>query len=289
MSTLFETNELGSKLKLMTDLLCKVSDAEALITNDSEKSYFCSIEDVVAALLICGEAEQSANCAETKRGFEQTTEDFPNMNCSVQSDSLHKGLIPRDTFHFQDESIDFPLLLHDYTKEAAGVPRSIPLDIQQKESLTYAALFRGLIISAAFSRKPFLCGASSFEVPRLLPGWDLPLALSLWEEGEPSFSEPGVVKNSMPLVFVSQRRSDKCNFLFTLRGTASTVEWILDFNYGQAPFPSSMGHRVLTQSGFLNILSSIANPVDLFLTSQSAANSCTCQNTKIFIAGKLDA
>eukprot|EP01053_Blabericola_migrator_P011271 Blabericola_migrator_1__11270@NODE_663_length_6971_cov_273_239426_g484_i0_p2_GENE_NODE_663_length_6971_cov_273_239426_g484_i0NODE_663_length_6971_cov_273_239426_g484_i0_p2_ORF_typecomplete_len650_score98_47Lipase_3/PF01764_25/2_7e03Lipase_3/PF01764_25/2_2e19DUF2974/PF11187_8/8_6e07Esterase/PF00756_20/0_0023Lipase/PF00151_19/0_035Abhydrolase_6/PF12697_7/5_7e03Abhydrolase_6/PF12697_7/0_096PGAP1/PF07819_13/0_18PEPPE/PF08237_11/0_28_NODE_663_length_6971_cov_273_239426_g484_i030755024 len=280
LSKVFDDTNLGDKLRSITDMLCQLSDAEAAAQPFQDNVYFCFMEDLVGALLICGESEQSANCASALSEYARTTEDFPNKACYVNPESPYASHLAPSIF-FHDQSLELPILFVDLLKPT--LPSKIPEEVMTKEALTYLALFRSLMISTAFSRRPFLCGAEKFNPPLLLPGWSLPFVITLKQEGDPIFKEDGLARDSIPLVFVSQSRANQCNFVIGVRGTASMFEWTQDFDYFQVPFP--LNNQVQAHGGFTNLLNVVAPILDAFIQKQTHVNGCGCSDTSITVTG----
>lgn len=282
-SKVFDDTGLGEKLRTITDMLCQLSDAEAAAQIFQDNVYFCFMEDLVGALLICGESEQSANCVQTMNEYSRTKEDFPDKRCYVNPNSPYAGHLPK-SFVFHDTSLKLPVLFIDLLKNhTATLPARISEDVMLKESLTYLSLFRSLMISTAFSRRPFLCGAERFNPPLLIPGWDLPFVITLKQEGDPIFKEEGLQRDSIPLVFISQSQSDRCKFVVGIRGTASMFEWTQDFDYFQVPFP--LNNRIQAHGGFMALLQVIAPIIDDFFRQEAATHDCSCADTHITVTG----
>lgn len=233
-SKIFDDSAFSQKLRSVTDMLCQLSDAEAVAQVWPDNVYFCFIEDLVGALLICGESEQDVNCEETIDEYKHTKEDFPAGFCEIAPDSVYANLIP-SRFKFSDPQLSLPVLFVDLLGSTAEhrLPTNISSPIIQQEALTYLTLFRALMIASSFSRKPYLCGAGAINPPVLIPGWNLPLVINLREEGDPIFKEKGLVRDSIPLIFVSQSKDAPCSFVIAIRGTASMWEWTQDFEYWQ--------------------------------------------------------
>eukprot|EP01054_Gregarina_sp_Poly1_P000983 Gregarina_sp_Poly_1__982@NODE_123_length_13493_cov_176_815135_g110_i0_p3_GENE_NODE_123_length_13493_cov_176_815135_g110_i0NODE_123_length_13493_cov_176_815135_g110_i0_p3_ORF_typecomplete_len634_score77_51Lipase_3/PF01764_25/77Lipase_3/PF01764_25/9_8e20DUF2974/PF11187_8/5_4e06Chlorophyllase2/PF12740_7/0_012Lipase/PF00151_19/0_082Lipase/PF00151_19/8_4e02Abhydrolase_3/PF07859_13/0_097Hydrolase_4/PF12146_8/0_092Abhydrolase_6/PF12697_7/0_11BAAT_C/PF08840_11/0_17PGAP1/PF07819_13/0_16Chlorophyllase/PF0 len=283
-SKLFDDTGLGEKLRSVTDMLCQLSDAEAAAQIFQDNVYFCFMEDLVGALLICGESEQSANCQQTMNEYSRTKEDFPDKQCFVNPNSAYSALLPK-SFAFHDTALELPVLFVDLLAGPNGkrLPSHISEQVMIQESLTYLLLFRSLMISTAFSRRPFLCGAERFNPPLLIPGWDLPFVITLKQEGDPIFGEEGLQRDSIPLVFVSQNKNDRCSFVIGVRGTASMFEWTQDFDYFQIPFP--LNNRVQAHGGFMSLTQVIAPVLDEFFIQQSAKHGCKCRQTNIVVTG----
>eukprot|EP01056_Protomagalhaensia_sp_Gyna25_P001480 Protomagalhaensia_sp_Gyna_25__1479@NODE_1754_length_1560_cov_4_202498_g1437_i0_p1_GENE_NODE_1754_length_1560_cov_4_202498_g1437_i0NODE_1754_length_1560_cov_4_202498_g1437_i0_p1_ORF_typecomplete_len463_score45_19Lipase_3/PF01764_25/8_8e19DUF2974/PF11187_8/4_3e05Abhydrolase_6/PF12697_7/0_019Chlorophyllase2/PF12740_7/0_091PGAP1/PF07819_13/0_11Chlorophyllase/PF07224_11/0_14Hydrolase_4/PF12146_8/0_27_NODE_1754_length_1560_cov_4_202498_g1437_i01711463 len=238
------------------------------------------MEDLVGALLICGESEQSADCEQTISDYSRTKEDFPERACHVNPISPYASHVPSQ-FSFHDSDLELPVLFLDLLNPK--LPAQISEEVMVKESLTYLILFRSLMISTAFSRRPFLCGAERFNPPLLIPGWDLPFVVTMKQEGDPIFQEEGLERDSIPLVFVSQSRRDRCTFVIGVRGTASMFEWTQDFDYFQVPFP--LDNRIQAHGGFIALLNVIAPVIDRFLQQKSMVHSCGCSHTRLIVTG----
>eukprot|EP01055_Gregarina_sp_Pseudo9_P000399 Gregarina_sp_Pseudo_9__398@NODE_125_length_4117_cov_8_899461_g117_i0_p2_GENE_NODE_125_length_4117_cov_8_899461_g117_i0NODE_125_length_4117_cov_8_899461_g117_i0_p2_ORF_typecomplete_len634_score136_10Lipase_3/PF01764_25/4_5e02Lipase_3/PF01764_25/1_2e19DUF2974/PF11187_8/2e06Chlorophyllase2/PF12740_7/0_018Lipase/PF00151_19/0_1Lipase/PF00151_19/1_2e03Abhydrolase_6/PF12697_7/0_051PGAP1/PF07819_13/0_065BAAT_C/PF08840_11/0_092PEPPE/PF08237_11/0_13Abhydrolase_2/PF02230_16/0_17Esterase/PF00756_20/0_16Chlo len=282
-SKVFDDTGLGEKLRTITDMLCQLSDAEAAAQIFQDNVYFCFMEDLVGALLICGESEQSANCEQTMSEYSRTKEDFPDKKCFVNPNSPYRDHLPK-SFVFHDVNLKLPVLFVDLLEQhTKSLPARIPDNIMTQESLTYLILFRSLMISTAFSRRPFLCGAERFNPPLLIPGWDLPFVVTLKQEGDPIFKEEGLQRDSIPLVFVSQNQGDRCQFVIGVRGTASMFEWTQDFDYFQVPFP--LDNRIQAHGGFMSLLQVIAPILDQFIQQESRVNQCGCAQTRITVTG----
>ena len=103
MSKFFDDSALGQKLRSVTDMLCQLVDAEAVANVWPDNVYFCFMEDLVGALLICGQSEQKTACKETMKDYEYTREDFPTQDCKVPPDSLHSSFV-QQPFKFAGES-----------------------------------------------------------------------------------------------------------------------------------------------------------------------------------------
>ncbi|EZG77013.1 lipase [Gregarina niphandrodes] len=280
----FDDSSMGSKMRSVTDMVCQLSDAEAESKMFQDSVYFCFVEDIVAATLICGESEQSITCPKSLVEYAHTREDFPSTNCMVANSTLHTGTIP-NVVNFSDDDLILPLLMVDLLRSSNEkmLPRFIPTKVSVQESLTYLLLYRSCIIAASYSRQPYLCGADKVNAPVLVPGWQLPLVLTLMPEGDPIFTAKDLKNDGVPLVFISQSNVSPCSFLITVRGTATMFEWIQDFEYWQTPFFANP--KVKTHVGFTRILSSVLAALEDFLVAQSERNQCSCRNTHLFFTG----
>lgn len=286
-------NQIGlnvrDRLAGFAERICRVTDLENI--SPALKGWTpitCGVIDLILSILVC------TNSVIERIGINPNTIQIPDDEYCYAPKSILQNSRRLRKFKWGDKDLSLSLDL----VTLQPVPELVPLEIRNKELLTYLSLFRSCMKLYLKSFGKFEAtspnkGTSSgllFNTTSLfthyysteeesdenvIPGWKLQW---IYKISEPPNRE------TRPLVFVSFRKSDPCQLAVGIRGTLTGWEWIVNFKYWVYPLAGAH-HSSGVHRGYLQIVNTFIAPLTASLKTHSRTHSCKCNNTKIIVYG----